>query len=115
MRYLLMMHAPRGNGDWNVTGWSPDDFKAHIAFMHELNKELIEAGELVGAEGLAPPGQARIVRAGYNQASAATTRAISLTESADVAIIATTIRTIRPGIVRPTSTIPRSTVSIQPP
>jgi len=30
--------------------------------MRDLNKDLREAGELVGAEGLAPPGQARIVR-----------------------------------------------------
>ena len=72
MRYLLMMHAPRGNGDWSIAGWSPDDFKAHIAFMHALNQELIQAGELVGAEGLAPPGQARIVRAGKGGAPAVT-------------------------------------------
>jgi RNA polymerase sigma factor (sigma-70 family) len=30
--------------------------------MKDLNRDLREAGELVGAEGLAPPGQARIVR-----------------------------------------------------
>lgn len=41
---------------------------AHIAFMKALNKDLTEAGELVGAEGLAPPGQARIVRAGTGDA-----------------------------------------------
>ena len=32
--------------------------------MHRLNKELKEAGELVGAEGLAGPEAARVVRAG---------------------------------------------------
>jgi len=61
---MLMMHAPRGTGDYQVSDWSPDDFKAHIAFMHRFNQELTEAGELVGAEGLAPPGQAKMVRAG---------------------------------------------------
>jgi hypothetical protein len=66
MRYMLMMHAPSGTGDWNVTGWSPEDLKAHIAFMHRFNQELTAAGELVGAEGLAVPGEARVVRAGTN-------------------------------------------------
>ena len=65
MKFMLMMHAPRGNtGDYQVSNWSPDDLKAHIGFMHELNRDLVKAGELVGAEGLAPPGEARVVR--YN-------------------------------------------------
>jgi hypothetical protein len=63
MRYMLMMNVPRGSGEYQIGGWSPDDFKAHIAFMHRLNKELKDAGELVGAEGLAAPGEARLVRA----------------------------------------------------
>lgn len=61
---MLMMHAPRSTGDYQASSWSPDDFKAHIEFMHEFNRQLTEAGELVGAEGLAAPGEARIVRAG---------------------------------------------------
>jgi hypothetical protein len=64
MKYMLMMNAPRGNGDWGVANWSPADLKAHIGFMVRFNKELKDEGALVGAEGLAPPGQARIVRAG---------------------------------------------------
>jgi hypothetical protein len=64
MKFILMMNAPAGTGDWNVADWTPDDFKAHIAFMHRFNTELKSSGELVGAEGLAPPGQARVVRAG---------------------------------------------------
>jgi hypothetical protein len=60
---MLMMHAPRGNGEYQITQWKPEELQAHIAFMHDLNAELTKAGELVGAEGLAPPGQARIVRA----------------------------------------------------
>ncbi|MBA3259817.1 MAG: hypothetical protein H0T68_10190 [Gemmatimonadales bacterium] len=66
MRYMLMMHAPRGTGDYQISDWSPEDFKAHIAFMHRFNKELTEAGELVGAEGLSTPGEAKLVRAGKN-------------------------------------------------
>ena len=63
MKFMLMMNAPRGNGDWQVSNWSADDLKAHIGFMKRLNKELKDAGEFVGAEGLASPGEARIVRA----------------------------------------------------
>jgi len=72
MRYMLMMHAPRAAGDYQIGSWSPDDFKAHIAFMHRFNKELTDAGELVGAEGLAPPGEARVVRAGNDGLPAVT-------------------------------------------
>lgn len=66
MRYMLMMHAPRGTGDWDATGWSPEDIRAHMDFMHALNRDLAGNGELVSGEGLAPPGQARLVRAGQN-------------------------------------------------
>ena len=59
---MLMMHAPRGNGDYQTSRWKPEELQANIRFMKNLNKQLREAGELVGAEGLAPPGQARIVR-----------------------------------------------------
>ena len=72
MRYMLMMHAPRSSGDWQVNSWSPDDFNAHIGFMRDLNKSLTQSGELVGAEGLAMPGEARVVRAGKNGAPAVT-------------------------------------------
>src|SRR5580692_11292106 len=63
MKFMLMMHAPGGNGDYQIKGWKPEEFRAHVQFMKDLNARLREAGELVGAEGLAPPGQARIVRA----------------------------------------------------
>ena len=72
MRYMLMMHAPRGSGEWKVTEWSPSELNAHIAFMQNLNRDLTSSGELVGAEGLAPPAQARVVRAGTNGAPAVT-------------------------------------------
>ena len=63
MKYMSMMNAPRGTGDWAVYKWAPDDFKAHIAFMRQFSQELSQAGELVGGEGLASPAQAKIVRA----------------------------------------------------
>lgn len=64
MKFMLMMNAPTGKGDWGVVNWPQADLKAHIQFMKSFYQELSEAGELVGAEGLASPGQARVVRAG---------------------------------------------------
>lgn len=63
MRFMLMMHTPAGTGDYQVGAWAPQDFAAHIAFMHQFNKELTNAGEFVAAEGLAPPRDAKLVRA----------------------------------------------------
>jgi hypothetical protein len=62
MKFMLMMHH-RGSGDYQINSWKPEEFRAHIQFMKDLNKDLRAAGELVGAEGLAPPQQARVVRA----------------------------------------------------
>lgn len=72
MRYMLMMHAPRGTGDYQVSDWKPEELKAHIDFMHRLNQDLTSAGELVDGQGLAPPGQARVVRAGKDGLPAVT-------------------------------------------
>ncbi|MET0399078.1 MAG: YciI family protein [Longimicrobiaceae bacterium] len=70
MKYMMMMHAPRGTGDYKINDWSPDDFKDHMAFMHRFNQELVEAGEWVDGQGLAPPGEAKLVRAGRDGAPA---------------------------------------------
>lgn len=64
MKFMLIMTAPRGTGEYAISNWRPEDIKAHMGFMRRFNKDLREAGEFVGGEGLAPPGQARIVRAG---------------------------------------------------
>jgi hypothetical protein len=63
MKFMLMMHGTRGNGDWDVAKWSMDELKAHVGFMKQLNIELKQEGVLVSAEGLGTPGQARLVRA----------------------------------------------------
>jgi hypothetical protein len=63
MKFMLMMHAPRGTGDWAIIKWPPADLKAHIDFMRNLNKQLVAEGAFVAAEGLATPGEARIVKA----------------------------------------------------
>ena len=64
MRFMLMMNAPRGTGDWQINSWTPDELKAHMAFMHRYNRELTDAGELVDVQGLSMPGEAKLVRAG---------------------------------------------------
>ena len=66
MKYMLMMNAPRGTGDWAVAKWPAEDVKAMIGFMKRFTNELRDAGELVGEAGLAAPDQARIVRARKN-------------------------------------------------
>jgi len=66
MKYMMMMNTPSKTGDWGVMNWPPADLKAHIDFMKRFNGELKQEGVLVGAEGLASPAQARLVRAGQN-------------------------------------------------
>ena len=63
MKFMLMMNTPSG-GPYQISSWPKEDFKAHIAFMMGFAKKLGAAGELVGAEGLAGPDQAKRVRAG---------------------------------------------------
>jgi hypothetical protein len=41
--------------------WTPGDIKAHIEFQQVLNEQLTELGELVDAQGLAGPEQAKFV------------------------------------------------------
>jgi hypothetical protein len=64
MKYMLMMHAPRATGDYQIAGWTPADFEAHMTFMHDLRRDLTAAGEWVDGQGLAAPAQAVLVRAG---------------------------------------------------
>jgi hypothetical protein len=63
MKYMLMMNTP-GGGPYQIFRWPPQDLKAHIAFMKGFARRLGESGELVSAEGLSGPDQAKIVRAG---------------------------------------------------
>jgi hypothetical protein len=64
MKFILMMHAPRQG--WETAGigtWPPEDIKAHIGFMMNLNRELKASGTFVAGEGLDGPERARLVRA----------------------------------------------------
>jgi len=63
MKFILMMNTP-GKGPYQVMNWPRKDLEAHIGFMKDFGKKLQANGELVGAEGLAGPDQAKLVRAG---------------------------------------------------
>jgi hypothetical protein len=63
MKYILMMNTMKA-GCQGFGGWADKDIQAHITFMIQLDKDLRKSGELVSAEGLTFPDQAKLVRAG---------------------------------------------------
>lgn len=63
MKYILMMNHKKTAGE-GIATWPHQDIQAHIGFMIGLSKSLSEAGQLVSAEGLAMPEEAKLVRAG---------------------------------------------------
>jgi hypothetical protein len=62
MKFLLMMNSP--GKTFQIMQWPKKDIEAHIDFMKKFAVKLSKAGELVSAEGLAGPEQAKLVRAG---------------------------------------------------
>ena len=63
MKYMLMMNAPV-KGPYAIGTWPKTDIQAHINFMMQFGRKLAGTGELVAAEGLAGPDQAKVIRAG---------------------------------------------------
>ncbi len=62
MRFMLLQsYGEVGSGCAPISQWTPADIQAHIDFQHALNKELNELGELVDAQGLSGPDQAKFV------------------------------------------------------
>jgi hypothetical protein len=62
MRFMLLQNYGEVESDClPMTEWSPADIKAHIKFQMVLNDELSKRGELVDAQGLAGPDQAKFV------------------------------------------------------
>jgi hypothetical protein len=58
---LLMMGSQKNLASFGTM--TPEDIHRHIAFMHDLNRELAASGELVDAQGLTGPEQAKLVQA----------------------------------------------------
>jgi hypothetical protein len=65
MKFILMMgmKTDKESMSKGIMTWPKEDIQAHIGFMIGFNKELKDAGELVSAEGLAFPNEAKMVRA----------------------------------------------------
>jgi len=63
MKYMLIMNTPR-DGYAQYMNWPKKILEANVAFMRAFSRKLRDAGELVGAEGLASPEQAKLVRSG---------------------------------------------------
>jgi hypothetical protein len=62
MRFMLLQHYGEvASGAPPINEWSPEDVQAHIEFQKVLNQELVDSGELVDAQGLADPSQAKYV------------------------------------------------------
>ena len=62
MRFMLLQnYGEVESGCAPMTEWNPGDIKAHIEFQQALNAELAELGELVDAQGLSGPEQAKFV------------------------------------------------------
>jgi len=65
MKYILMMNTMKLGVD-PFPGWPEQDIQNMIKFMIDFNKKLKATGELLSAEGLAFPEQAKLVIAGKN-------------------------------------------------
>ncbi|MEU8957748.1 YciI family protein [Streptomyces sp. NPDC048518] len=71
MKYLVMVQgsqadyeAMAGKPSGDRPAWSEQELQAMFAFMGELNNDLAESGELIDAQGLSEPAQARFVSKG---------------------------------------------------
>lgn len=62
MKFMLMMQGTRSGWE-SMSSWQPHEIHAHIRFMQGLVEELSASGELLLAEGLDVPVNAKIVRA----------------------------------------------------
>ena len=62
MKYMVLMQG-NASGMKSFGAMPPEDLRRHIQFMISLNEELAKTGELVDAQGLSGPDQAKIVRA----------------------------------------------------
>jgi hypothetical protein len=63
MKYMLLMHSNKQGWDDMPNTWSQEDLQVMVQCMHDLNKELQDAGELVEARGLTGPDAMKTVRA----------------------------------------------------
>jgi hypothetical protein len=73
MKYMLLMAQRGTQADWDeFASMRPEDLQAHFQFQYQLDQSLRESGELIDNQGLAPPEQAKIVRASSDGTPAVT-------------------------------------------
>jgi hypothetical protein len=65
MKYILLMSGTKTGVDM-YHAWSQRDIEAHMAVLQGITKELAKSGEFVATQGLADPGEARLVRGEKN-------------------------------------------------
>jgi hypothetical protein len=63
MKYMLLMHSNKRDWDDMPNTWSREDIGVMVKYMHELDSDLADAGELVESRGLAGPDQMKTLRA----------------------------------------------------
>jgi hypothetical protein len=62
MKFMLLQKYEETEGcSIPMTEWKPEDVQTHIRFQQTLNEQLTQSGELVDAQGLAGPEQAKFV------------------------------------------------------
>jgi hypothetical protein len=62
MRFMLLQNYGGVESDCApMYEWTPEEVNAHIRFQQTLNRRLEQLGELVDAQGLAGPDDARVV------------------------------------------------------
>jgi hypothetical protein len=61
MKFMLIQNYSPIEGVEPMSAWPAADVKAHIEFQLELNRDLSQRGELVEANGLTGPDQAKVV------------------------------------------------------
>ena len=60
-RYLLIVNFEGGVVETPMEEWKPEEVTAHLDYYRALHRELVDSGELVESEVLAPPNLAKIV------------------------------------------------------
>jgi hypothetical protein len=60
MKYILLMSGTKAGVD-TYHAWSQKDVAAHMSVLRGIAKELTDSGEFVTTQGLAEPGEAKLV------------------------------------------------------
>ena len=65
MKYILLMSGTKAGVD-SYHAWSQKDIETHMAVLRGITNDLSGSGEFVATQGLAGPGEAKLVRGEKN-------------------------------------------------